>query len=106
PLDPQPEGPIAPGSSPGSGSSGGFHGGAGPGVSAAPLRPAPLWGDPLGKAFVGGGPPPPPAPLPPPPCDRPRPPPPAGRRPALPHVRGGSGCPASGRVRVRREAFK
>src|SRR5262249_59760230 len=37
PLDPQPEGPIAPGSSPGSGSSGGFHGGGGLRLTAAPL---------------------------------------------------------------------
>jgi hypothetical protein len=42
--DPQPQGPTAPGSSSGSGGTGGFHSGADLGLSATLLSLAPLWG--------------------------------------------------------------
>jgi hypothetical protein len=42
--DPQPQGPTAPGSSSGSGGTGGFHSGADLGLNATLLSLAPLWG--------------------------------------------------------------
>jgi hypothetical protein len=49
--DPQPQGPTAPGSSPGSGGTGGFHSGADLGLFSALLSLAPLWGTRLVMPF-------------------------------------------------------